>query len=108
MKKSLIIASIAAAVTLSSGASFAGTTMEKCSVVGKDGKGLIKAHKADCSDSGHSCAGQNSAGDAKAWIIVPKGDCAKINAGNFEGVSQEIQDKIEHPAHMKDTEHHAK
>ena len=101
MKKSSIIASIATAVTLAAGMSSAETSMEKCSVVGKNGQGLIKAHKADCADSGHSCAGQNSAGDAKAWIIVPKGDCAKINAGDFTNVSQDIKDKLEPEAFHK-------
>lgn len=38
--------------------------MEKCTVVNSQGKDLIKEHK---------------------------GDCAKINADGFEGVSQEIK-----------------
>ncbi len=69
--------------------------MEKCKVMGQDGKGLIKAGKADCAGGGHSCAGQNKAGDPESWIYVPKGLCDKINAGDFSGVPGDIKDKVE-------------
>lgn len=69
--------------------------MEKCKVVDKSGKGLIKEHKADCGASRHSCAAQNQANDPESWIYVPKGQCEKINAGDFSGVSQDIKNKIE-------------
>lgn len=94
MKKSGIFTAVAAAVTLTAGVAFAEGDMEKCKVV-KDGKGLIKEHKADCKGSSHSCAGQNKASDAESWIMVPKGQCDKINAGDFSGVGQDIKDKIE-------------
>lgn len=94
MKKSGIFTAVAAAVTLTAGVAFAEGDMEKCKVV-KDGKGLIKEHKADCKGSSHSCAGQNKAGDAESWIMVPNGQCAKINAGDFSGVGQDVKDKIE-------------
>lgn len=94
MKKSGLFTAVAAAITLATGAAFGEEEMEKCKVV-KDGKGLIKEHKADCAGSNHSCAGQNKAGDPEAWIIVPKGQCVKINAGDFSGVAQNIKDKIE-------------
>ena len=76
--------------------------MEQCKVVdSKTGKGLIKAHKGACAVScgtgsqKTSCAGANKAGDPNAFIIVPKGQCAKINAGDFSGVSKEIKNSIE-------------
>ena len=69
--------------------------MEKCKVVDKDGKGAIKEHKADCKTSHHSCAGNNMAGDADAWISVPKGKCMQINAGDFSGIDAKITDKID-------------
>ena len=69
--------------------------MEKCKVVDKDGKGLVKEHKADCASKGNSCAGHNKAGDPEAWIMVPKGECVKINVGNFTGISDEIKNKVE-------------
>lgn len=97
MKKKLsIFAALTAAATLSASSAIA-QEMEKCKVVDANGKGLIKAHKSDCAGSGHSCAGQNVAGDAAAWIIVPKGECDKINAGDFSGVGDDIKDKIEMP-----------
>lgn len=85
-------------MALSSGASAAENDMmdmEKCNVVDKNGKGLIKEHKTDYKFAGHSCAGQNKAGDPSAWILVPKGECVKINANDFSGVDQNIKDKIE-------------
>ncbi len=60
--------------------------MEKCKVVDSNGNGLIRPYMAD--------SGINLAGDADAWIWVPHGQCAKINAGDFSGVSPEIMAKI--------------
>lgn len=61
--------------------------MEKCQVVDKNGNGLIRAYMAD--------SGVNLEGDASAWIWVPYGQCKKINAGDFSGVSQQIKNKIQ-------------
>ncbi len=61
--------------------------MEQCKVVDKDGNGLIKPYMAD--------SGVNLTGDASAWIWVPYGQCAKINAGDFKGISQKILSKID-------------
>jgi hypothetical protein len=60
--------------------------MEKCKVVDSHGNGLIKAYMAD--------SGNNLEGDRDAWIWVPSGQCKKINKGDFNGVSEEIQYKI--------------
>lgn len=107
MKGTGIFAAVAAALTLTAGTTFAEVEMEKCKVVDKDGKGLIKEHKGDCKTAVqscktsadmqdmHSCAGGNAAYDPEAWIFVPKGQCAKINAGDFTEVSEEIKNKIE-------------
>lgn len=95
MKKKLnIFAALAAATALSSSPALA-QEMEKCKVVDANGKGLIRAHKADCAGSSHSCAGQNVAGDAEAWVMVPAGECDKLNKGDFSGVSEDIKAKIE-------------
>jgi len=94
MKKSIIFTSITAAIALASGSSIADDVMEKC-VINKDGKSLIKAHKADCSTSKYSCGGQNIANDPEAWIFVPKGECDKIKMGDYSGVNEDIKDKIE-------------
>ena len=96
MKKSMVFAAITAALGLASTASFAEEQleMEKCQVV-KDGKSLIKEHKADCKSKNHSCAGQNVAGDAESFILVPTGQCAKINAGDLSGVDEHIKDKLD-------------
>ena len=95
-KSSLLLSAIAALGIGASSLAMADGDMEKCKVV-KDGKGIIKEQKADCkTESGsHSCAGHNAAGDADSWIFVPKGQCEKINAGDFSGVSAEIKDKID-------------
>lgn len=71
--------------------------MERCNVV-KNGKGMIREHKGDCKSSDpnkNSCAGQNSAGDAEAWIFVPQGECAKINAGDCSGISADTRARLE-------------
>ena len=70
--------------------------LEKCHIIDKKtGKSLIKAHKADCNTSKHSCAGHNKAGDPEAWMMVPKGECEKINAGDISGLPKELQGKID-------------
>ena len=56
--------------------------LEKC-MVNKDGKSMIKASKAD------GGMGTN------AWIWVPKGWCAKINSGDWTGVSDEVKAKFD-------------
>jgi hypothetical protein len=100
MKTSKILMAIAIAAAFSANTAFAADNMdnmdnmEKCKVV-KDGKGMIKANKADCASLSHSCAGQNKAGDAGSWIKVPKGQCDKINAGDFSSVSEEVKNKVE-------------
>jgi uncharacterized membrane protein len=92
MKKSSIFAAVAAA-TLMTGTAFA-ADMEKCNVVDENGKGLIKESKADCKTSTSSCAGHNSAANPESWISVPKGECAKINSGDFSGVDKSVKDRI--------------
>jgi uncharacterized membrane protein len=93
MKKLNVFAAVASAATLVACSSFA-ADMEKCMVMDKEGKGLIKAGMSDCKTSMNSCAGQNKAGEAEAWITVPMGECMKINAGDFSGVDQSVKDKI--------------
>lgn len=101
MSKLKTLAALTAALTLTTGAAFAdGHGKEKC-MVNKDGKGLILERKADCAGANHSCAGQNTANDTESWILVPEGHCAKINAGDIEGVDQKILDKIDLDALLK-------
>jgi uncharacterized membrane protein len=90
----LLATAIAAAAFSVSSAYAMDADMEKCKVVDAEGKGLIKEHKGDCAGAANSCAGHNKAGDPEAWIMVPKGDCAKINAGEHDGISDEIKDKL--------------
>lgn len=85
---------LGAALAVSVSAS-AAVEMEKCKVVDKNGKGLIKASKGDCGGTNNSCAGNNLAGDPEAWIMVPKGQCAKINQGDFSGVDDSVKNRIE-------------
>lgn len=94
MQKAMIISAISAAVVLATMSTQAADDMEKCEVT-INGKGLIKEKKSDCRGIDHSCAGQNKAGDPISYILVPKGMCAKINAGDISDVPQNILDKIE-------------
>ncbi len=102
IKKNFLTAAIAAAA-LSSSIAYAGEhgDMEKCQVI-INGKNLIKEHKGDCGAKNASCAGNNKANDPEAWILVPKGECDKINHGDLSGVSDDIKDKIDMDM-MKDT-----
>jgi uncharacterized membrane protein len=102
-KTKLLTTAFAAALFSISTAHAAGTAgaMEKCKVVDAQGKGLIKEHKSDCSGAKSSCAAQNKAGDPEAWILVPTGDCAKINKGDYTGISKEIMDKLDIPEAKK-------
>ena len=78
-KKLLGVLGLAAAASLATSAIAADKKleMEKCSVVGDDGKtGLLLR---DCKTSAHSCAGK--ADSPEDWILVPKGTCAKIKGG---------------------------
>ena len=93
MTKLNIFSAVAAAAPLITSSAFA-VDMEKCNVVDKNGKGLIKETKADCKTSTTSCAGHNKAGDPEAWITVPKGQCDKINAGDFSGVDMSVKDRV--------------
>lgn len=86
--------SLTAALAVATSA-FAAVEMEKCKVVDKDGKGLIKEHKADCKADTHTCKGQNSAHDASSWILVPKGECDKIQKNDYNNLSKETKEKIE-------------
>ncbi|MBS0289262.1 MAG: DUF2282 domain-containing protein [Proteobacteria bacterium] len=92
--KNRILFSFSAAIALSMASAQADQGVEKCSIV-KDGKGLIKESKGDCKTMAHSCAGQNPAGEIDAFIIVPAGECVKINKGDFSGVKPKVMEKIE-------------
>lgn len=92
----LATAFIAAAISISS--TYAADNkddMEKCIAVNSKGINIVKEHMSDCASKNTSCAGNNKAGDNDAWILVPTGDCEKINKGNFSGISKEILDKLD-------------
>lgn len=99
MKKSKILASAFVAATLSFSSAYADdakANMEKCHVTDKNGKGLIKAGEGQCASKNgkNACASHNADNDPTAWIVVPKGECVKINRGDFSGVSDDIKHKI--------------
>lgn len=49
--------------------------LEKC-------YGINSAAKNDCAEGAHSCAGQaTQARDPKSFVLLPAGDCAKIQGG---------------------------
>jgi uncharacterized membrane protein len=49
--------------------------LEKC-------YGINVAGKNDCAEGAHSCAGQaTQARDAKSFVLLPAGDCSKIQGG---------------------------
>jgi len=52
--------------------------LEKC-------YGINAAAKNDCAEGAHSCAGQaTQARDAKSFVLLPAGDCAKIQGGSLK------------------------
>jgi uncharacterized membrane protein len=77
--KTLTAGSLASliAMTLSmaaTGAQAAGET-EKCA-------GIVKAGQNDCGTSKSACAGTSKVDrDPEAWVLVPKGTCARIAGG---------------------------
>ena len=49
--------------------------LEKC-------YGINALAKNDCAEGAHSCSGQSTqARDAKSFVLLPAGDCAKIQGG---------------------------
>jgi uncharacterized membrane protein len=66
---------LALAVAPASAADAKKADLEKC-------YGVNAAGKNDCAAGAHSCAGQaTQARDPKSYVLVPKGDCAKIAGG---------------------------
>lgn len=52
--------------------------LEKC-------YGINAAGKNDCAEGAHSCAGQSTqARDAKSFVMLPAGDCTKIQGGSVK------------------------
>jgi uncharacterized membrane protein len=50
--------------------------LEKC-------YGVNVAGKNDCAEGAHSCAGQSTqARDPKSFVLLPAGDCSKIQGGS--------------------------
>lgn len=86
MRNNKLASILATSLILVFGAAHA-DMMEQCKVVDSNGNGLIRPYMAD--------SGPNLEGDANAWIYVPYGQCAKINNGDFSGVSQAVRDKIQ-------------
>lgn len=67
---------IAIGLAVAAGSSFAAAgDTEKCA-------GIVKAGQNDCGTSKSACAGTSKVDrDAEAWILVPKGTCARIAGG---------------------------
>jgi uncharacterized membrane protein len=52
--------------------------LEKC-------YGINAAAKNDCAEGAHSCAGQaTQARDTKSFVLLPAGDCSKIQGGSLK------------------------
>lgn len=46
--------------------------------------GINTVAKNDCAEGAHSCAGQaTQARDSKSFVLLPAGDCAKIQGGKL-------------------------
>lgn len=66
---------IALGLATMGGQALAAQEMEKCA-------GIAKAGKNDCGSAANACAGTSKTdSDKTAWILVPKGTCAKIVGG---------------------------
>jgi uncharacterized membrane protein len=49
--------------------------------------GINAAAKNDCAEGAHSCAGQaTQARDPKSFVLLPAGDCGKIQGGNLKAI----------------------
>jgi uncharacterized membrane protein len=71
------LASLTLLAAASSPALAAKGDTEKCA-------GIVKAGANDCGTSHSACAGSAKTDrDAEAWILVPKGTCAKIAGGKL-------------------------
>jgi len=47
--------------------------------------GINAVAKNDCAEGAHSCAGQaTQARDLKSFVLLPAGDCSKIQGGNLK------------------------
>ena len=47
--------------------------------------GITVAGKNDCAEGAHSCAGESTqARDAKSFVLLPAGDCSKIQGGSLK------------------------
>jgi len=58
-------------------ARMAANKLEKC-------YGINVVAKNDCAEGAHSCAGQaTQARDPKSFVLLPAGDCAKIQGGKL-------------------------
>jgi uncharacterized membrane protein len=54
--------------------------LEKC-------YGINAAAKNDCAEGAHSCAGQaTQARDTKSFVLLPAGDCTKIQGGSLKAI----------------------
>ncbi|QUN31722.1 DUF2282 domain-containing protein (plasmid) [Cupriavidus sp. KK10] len=52
--------------------------LEKC-------YGINTVSKNDCAEGAHSCAGQaTKARDTKSFVLLPAGDCSKIQGGSLK------------------------
>ena len=52
--------------------------LEKC-------YGINAVSRNDCAEGAHSCAGQaTQARDAKSFVLLPAGDCSKIQGGKLK------------------------
>jgi uncharacterized membrane protein len=58
----------------------AANKLEKC-------YGINVAGKNDCAEGVHSCAGQATmARDPQSFVLLPAGDCSKIQGGNLKSM----------------------
>ena len=54
--------------------------LEKC-------YGINRVSKNDCAEGAHSCAGQATrARDPKSFVLLPAGDCSKIQGGSLKAM----------------------
>ena len=59
-------------------AKMAKNKLEKC-------YGINVVSKNDCAEGAHSCAGQaTQARDSKSFVLLPAGDCSKIQGGKLK------------------------
>lgn len=94
---------LAAFLTMTLMGSAQAAETEYCVVTNKNDVNVVKVGKADCNSmiKMNCTVGDNKADDKHAAILVPKGQCDKVKAGDFSDMTKAEADMIKSKLDMK-------